>query len=550
MADSSSSDGAPLADSSLRIDALPLPGQAARPELQAPARGPIAGRDGVVASAHQLASSAGIDTLRGGGNAIDAAIAMSAVMAVVQPYSSHLGGDGFALIRTAAGETLALNAGGRAPAAATPERYPDGTPLRGAASVAVPGLVDAWCALSGRLGAKPLAEVLAPATTFAREGFAVPSALARLTAAMQDVLAADAGCREAFLQDGPPAPGSALRQPDLARTLESIAAEGRDGFYGGETGRRIAACVREGGGYLDEADLTTNQAVWGEPLTITYNGWTVYEQPLPSQGITTLMALSTMEGFHHGAEPVVSPGVVHESAEAMRLALLDRQAYLGDPDVVNVPVERLLSKAYAAEQRGRIRQLAGAPVAAHGGDTTSFAVADGEGNLVSFIQSVFQPWGAALLAPATGVLLNDRMRGFSLDPNSPNVLRPGRRTVHTLNTWLLERADGLIYAGGTPGADYQVQVNTQLVSAIVDHKLNIQSAIDAPKWALTGPGDLALESRFPDDSFAELAQRGHNIVRALPWDSVLCRCQIVGRAANGGLLAASDPRSDGAALGW
>lgn len=513
-------------------------------------RAPIAGRSGVVASAHQLASLAGIDTLRGGGNAIDAAIAMSAVMAVVQPYSSHLGGDGFALIRTAAGETLALNAGGRAPAAATPERYPDGIPLRGGRAVAVPGLVDAWCALSGRLGTKSLAETLAPAMTLALEGFAVPSALTRLIRAMQDVLAADAGCREAFLPDGPPAPGSLLRQSDLARTLESIATDGRDGFYGGETGRRIAACVREGGGYLDEADLATNQAVWGEPLTITYNGWTVYEQPLPSQGIVTLMALSTIEGFHHGAEPVVSPRVVHESAEAMRLALLDRQTHLGDPDAVDVPVERLLSKGYAAEQRGRIGQRAGAPVAARSGDTTSFAVADGDGNLVSFIQSVFQPWGAALLAPGTGVLLNDRMRGFSLDPNSPNVLRPGARTVHTLNTWLLERADGLIYAGGTPGADYQVQVNAQLVSAIVDHKLNAQSAIDAPKWALTGPGDLALESRFPDDAFAELEARGHNIVRALPWESVLCRCQIVGRAANGGLLAASDPRADGAALGW
>ena len=513
-------------------------------------RAPIAGRSGVVASAHQLASLAGISTLRAGGNAIDAAIAMSAVMAVVQPYSSHLGGDGFALIRTGAGETLALNAGGRAPAAATPELYANGIPLRGGRAVAVPGLVDAWCALSGRLGAKSLAETLAPAVTLAREGVAVPSALARLIRAMQDELAADTGRREAFLQDGPPAPGSLLRQSDLARTLESIAADGRDGFYGGQTGRRIAACVRECGGYLDEADLATNQAVWGEPLTITYNGWTVYEQPLPSQGIVTLMALSTIEGFHHGAEPVVSPDGIHESAEAMRLALLDRQAHLGDPDAVEVPVERLLSKGYAAEQRGRIGHQAGAPVAARSGDTTSFAVADGEGNLVSFIQSVFQPWGAAVLAPGTGVLLNDRMRGFSLDPNSPNVLRPGARTVHTLNTWLLERADGLIYAGGTPGADYQVQVNAQLVSAIVDHKLNAQSAIDAPKWALTGPGDLALESRFPDDAFAELAQRGHNIVRALPWESVLCRCQIVGRAANGGLLAASDPRADGAALGW
>ncbi len=535
---------------SLRIDALPLPSQAARPELQAPNRGPVGGRNGVVASAHHSASLAGIDTLRSGGNAIDAAIAMSAVMAVVQPYSSHLGGDAFALIRTAGGVTLALNAGGRAPRAASIDGYPDGIPLRGATSVAVPGLVDAWCALTKRLATKPLTDLLAPAIALARDGFAVSRGLAQVIRATREVLEADAGCADLFLEYGPPAPGRVLVQPDLATTLEAIAADGREGFYGGATGARIVACLREGGSRIDEADMARDQAVWGKPLSIPYNQWTVYEQPLPSQGITALLALNTIEGFHLGAFPPLSAQVVHESAEAMRLALLDRQAYCGDPDAVNVDVERLLSKAHAAEQRGRIGETAAAPVAPHGGDTTSFVTADGEGNLVSFIQSLFQPWGSAVLVPGTGVLLNDRMRGFDLDTRSPNVLRGGGRTLHTLNTWLLERPDGLVYAGGTPGADYQVQVNTQLVSAIVDFGMNPQVAIDAPKWVLTGPGNLALESRYPDATFDELSRRGHDVMHAQAWDSVLCRCQIAGRRADGSLVAASDPRADGAALAY
>ncbi len=540
----SSSDPTPIADFATLAGV--------RDDLQAPARGSVFGQRGVVASGQTLATLAGLDTLRAGGNAVDAALAVSAVMAVVQPYSSHLGGDAFCLIRTAAGDTLALNAGGRAPLAATPERFPGGVPRRGATAVAVPGLVDAWCAFHGRFATRPLGELLAPAVALARDGFRISQSLGRAMRAAQDELAADAGCRQAFLDHGTPRSGDVLRQPDLAYTLEAIAADGRDGFYGGEVGRRIVSHLRERDGLLTEEDFAREQAVWGEPLSITYRGWRVYEQPLPSQGFLTLEALNIVEGFDLAQQPLLSAETVHAMSSAMRLAFADRDAFAGDPDAVDVPIDRLLSKEHAAELRQRIASGERAEVTTplHGGDTTSFAVADGEGNLVSFIQSIFQPWGAAVLVPGTGVLLNDRMLGFSLDPVSPNVLRPGRRTVHTLNTWLLERDDGLLYAGGTPGADFQVQTNLQNLCGLVDWGLDAQSAIDAPKWALSGSGDLALEARFPRETAAELERRGQRVVWASAWETALCRSQIVARRPDGALLAASDLRGEGGALGW
>jgi gamma-glutamyltranspeptidase/glutathione hydrolase len=305
------------------------------------------------------------------------------------------------------------------------------------------------------------------------------------------------------------------------------------------------------GGTIAREDLARNQAVWGEPLRISYKNWTVRGQPLPSQGYMTLQALKTIEGFDLSGETLTSPTTVHLAAEAMRLAFRDRVAYAGDPDVVDVPIEMLLSDEHGAELRERIEaQATGPAVASHGGDTTSFAVADGAGMLVSFIQSIFSPWGSAVLVPNTGVLFNNRMRGFSLDPASPNALAPGKRTVHTLNTWLLEREDGTWFAGGTPGADFQVQVNLQSIMALADWRLNAQWAIDAPRWALLSEGQLGLEARFPPETFADLAARGQRIERLAAWSPALCRSQIVGRTRQGAVFAASDPRGEGCALAW
>ncbi|MEX1254668.1 MAG: gamma-glutamyltransferase [Dehalococcoidia bacterium] len=533
-------------------------------DLHSPARGPVFGKRGVAASGQPLATLAGLDVLRGGGNAIDAALAVSAVMVVTQPYSSHLGGDAFTIIRTASGETVALNAGGRAPLAATPERFPDGVPLRGPTAVAVPGLVDAWCALQQRFATRPLAELLAPAIALARDGFPTSQSLGRVARGSQDELTADPGCNEVFFGEGVARAGKILRQPDLARTLEAIASDGRNGFYGGAVGKRITAYMEEHGGLLSDEDLARDQAVWGEPLRVDYRGCTVYEQPLPSQGFLALEALNIVEGFDLANAPATSADAVHPCAEAMRLAFADRDAHVGDPDAVEVPIERLLSKEHAAELRQRITNGAEAPTtsALRGGDTTSFAVADEQGNLVSFIQSIFHPWGSAVLVPGTGVLLNNRMLGFSLDAASPNALRPGMRTVHTLNTWLLDGPDGVVYAGGTPGADFQVQTNLQVITNLVDRRLDPQSAIDAPKWVLTARGDLApkwvltargdlaLEGRFPQETLDELSKRGHRVKPGAAWETTFSRSQLVARRADGTLLAASDLRGEGSALGW
>ncbi|MEX0785480.1 MAG: gamma-glutamyltransferase [Dehalococcoidia bacterium] len=432
-------------------------------------------------------------------------------------------------------------------------------PLRGASAVAVPGYVDAMCAIHARFATKPLAELLAPAIAYAHDGFALSQGVARVIAGTRRVLESDPGCTQVFLSNGAPSAGSTLRQPGLARTLEAIAFGGREAFAMGETGKRIADHLCANGGKMSQEDLAQDQAVWGEPLSISYRDATVYEQPLPSQGFMTLEALNIVEELGLGRYALVSPEAVHPAVEALRMTFDDRNAHAGDPEAVDVPIERLLSKAYAAEQRARISERAGLAAPSSHGDTTSFAVADGFGNVVTYIQSTFQPWGAAVLIPGTGVMMNDRMTGFSLDPASPNVLRPGRRTVHTLNSWIVERDDGRVFAGGTPGADTQIQVNMQVIAALLDWDLGAQSAIDAPKWAMTthegrrlattlqGDG-LVLERRFPDETLVELARRGHPVVRGAAWETALSRCQVVGRQPDGSLLAASDLRAEGAAL--
>jgi gamma-glutamyltranspeptidase/glutathione hydrolase len=489
--------------------------------------------------------------LRSGGNAIDAALAISAALVVVQPAACHLGGDAFTLIRTATGETLALNAGGRAPMKATLDRFASAIPPRGASAATVPGLVDAWCAVHKRLATRTLADLLSPAIALARDGFAVSPQLSFTIRSSQDVLAKDPGCAAVFLADGPPRSGMLIRQPDLARSLEAVGAGGRDAFYMGDIGKAIDSFMRANDGLIAEQDMARDQAVWGEPLSTRFHDWTVFEQPLPSQGFATLEALNIIEECSLGSEDLLSAKTVHISAEAMRLAFADRDAYAGDPDAVDVPVERLLSKEHASELRKRITDRAGRePVAAHGGDTTSFAVADAEGNAVAFIQSIFAVWGAATMVPGTGVIFNNRMTGFSLDPQSPNVLRPGMRTVHTLNTWLMERDDGRVYAGGTPGAHYQVQANLQTIAGIAEWHLDSQSAIDAPKWVWSGD-QLVLEGRFPSETFEGLRAKGHRVDEAPHWATGVCRMQIVGVDSQGKrLLAASDLRSEGCAIGF
>ena len=533
---------------------LAVPGTATDRDIVAPSRGPAYGAHRAIAAEHPAASLAGMTVLQRGGSAIDAAIAASAVSVVVKPYWTQLGGDAFALVWHRGTNTVeCLNAGGRASRNATLDRFPDGIPARGALASTVPGLVDAWSELHKRHGRRPLDELLAPAIALAEDGFPVSKRLAGATTMLADGAQRidDATTRRTFLRSGerPYNEGDTFRQPDLAGTLRAIASGGRDGFYGGRVGRAIAGAMRAAGGLIDEDDLAAPAALWHEPLTTTYRGCTVYEQALPSQGMILLEALNIVEQFSLGDDVLSSADAVHLLVEATRLAFADARRYAADPLVEAVPVATLLSKEHAARRAAEIdlAQAKRHTAAVVPCDTTSFVVADEE-LAVAFIQSVFWPWGSGFTVPGTGILMNNRMTGFSTDPGHPNRVAPGKRTVHTLNQFLAVKDGELIVGGGTPGGDYQVQTNLQTIAGVIDFSLDIQAAIDAPKWATLGNNDLAIEARFPDETLRELESRGHGIRRLAAWDAALARSQVVASVSGGGWAVASDLRGEGAAL--
>lgn len=532
---------------------LPMssPGSSSLPGVEAPRRGPAYGSQSAVASEHTLASYAAMDVLQRGGNAVDAAIAASAVNVVVKPHRNHFGGDAFVLIwHRQSGAVECLNAGGRASRHATLERFARGVPPRGPLSSTVPGLVDAWLQLHERHGSLSLRESFAPAVQLAGRGFPVTL---QLSLAMQALLAEGTpdAVRQAFLVDGrrPYEPGETLRQERVAETLQRIAADGRDGFYGGQTGRKLAEAMRAAGGIIDEGDLERPTAHWQEPLSSDYHGHVVFEQALPSQGIILLEALNIAEAFPLAEWGPFSADSVHVMLEATKLAFADARKHAADPDFEEVPVSMLLSKEHAREQAKQIdlRHARGPDVALTASDTTSFIVADAD-TVVSFIQSIFFPWGSRFYIPEIGVLMNNRMRGFHVDPASPNRIAPGKRTVHTLNTFLVVRDGRLVVGGGTPGGDFQVQTNLQMIASVLDWGFDLQSAVDMPRWALSG-NRLTMEGRFTLEMRQELVSRGHNVQASSSWDGSLSRSELIATNPHGGWAVASDLRGEGLALG-
>ncbi len=555
----------------------------------------VMGRRGMVCSGHPLASQAGVGLLQRGGNFADAALATAAALNVVEPLMSGVGGDGFIMVyRQDADRVEVCNGTGAAPYAATRERYwPEGIPQKGILSVSVPGLVNIWLEVHERYGVRSLAECLEPAIDLAENGFPVSHVLARAIAA--DALLCQFPTSQGVFAPGgrPLQPGEMCYQRDLARTFQAIVDGGRDAFYRGEIARAMVRFSEEQGGILAMADLADCQARWQEPIATTYRGHTVYEAPPNSSGHILLQELNIMEQFDLPGLGCNTAESIHLMVEAKKLAFSDREAYVADPDYVDVPLEGLLSKEYGRERAGLIdSERAAAAVTAgnpwryqpgprKGGagkvgagqereDTTCFVVADGAGNAICQLQSIQSAWGSSLIAGDTGILLNNRMTYWHLEADHIDCLQPGKRVRHTMNPVMVFRggpAGGngtgrqLALVCGTPGADTQVQTNLQVISHVLDFGMTVAEAVEAPRWRNTHsptesnyphtcPDELLVESRFNPETLEGLRRRGHQLNMLGGWEAAGSEMMIQVDPATGALHGAADPRRDGYAVGW
>jgi gamma-glutamyltranspeptidase/glutathione hydrolase len=517
---------------------------------------------GIAASEHPLASQAGASILARGGHAVDAAIAVNAVMGVVAPMMNGIGGDLFALVYDAASGTLhGINGSGPAPGALTIDRLRAAgmtrMPQIGIHSVTVPGTVAAWAMLSGRFGRRSLADVLAPAVHVAEDGFPVPEITAEEWNGSEALLRDDEEAAHVFLPfDRVPRVGQVFRNPELARTYGTLASYGPDAFYRGDIARRIVRCSEGRGGALDADDLATYDAEWVNPLSTTYRGWTVYELPPNGQGIAALMMLDILEHAPVASYGHNSADALHTLIEAKKLAYADLARHVADPLFHDVPAEALLSKSYAACRSRLIDPLRANPevlpgtLPAGGGDTTYLSVVDRDGNMVSLIQSNFANFGSGLVPDGTGFVLQSRGGLFTLDPAHPNALAPRKRPLHTIIPGFMSDGRANV-AFGIMGGWNQSQAHVQFVSNVVDHELNIQAALEAARVTkLTFTGcDVIAESRIPLSVRRELERRGHEIELHGAFSSLVGGGQSVMRDTTAGVnFGASDPRKDGAAI--
>jgi gamma-glutamyltranspeptidase / glutathione hydrolase len=538
-----------------------------------PTRYPEAyGARGMVASAHPRAAAVGVSVLDRGGNAFDAAIAVAAAEGVLLPMMCGLGGDGFAVVYDARRqEVLGLNGSGVAGARATRERYAAGgrtlMPLDGVHSVSVPGAVAFYEAIWKRWGTLPWEELWAPAIRLAEDGVAITAWVSGRIGERAEVLRRFPHSARLFLPGGrPPAPGERWAAPDLARSLRAVAKGGAETFYRGELAERLLAFLRQEGAPFEPGDFTrqADETFFYPAIASDYRGYAVYETAPVSQGFLVLSQLNILEGFDLATLPLTGADRIHLLVEAKKLAFEDRNRLAGDPAFVKWPLEDLIGKDHAAVRRAEIdlaraRHPRRAPASESGGDTSYFAVADGDGNAVSFIHSLSAAFGSGVVAGDTGITLNNRAgRGFSLDEGHPNVIAPGKRTMHTLNAYLVCRDGKPWLVGGTPGGDQQTQWSTQVISGMIDHGLSPQEAVETPRWFSfpgTDPVNLGLpavvrvEETVAESTRREIAGRGH-VIETLPaWAGGGAVQLIQVDSARGLFRGGSDPRPGGAALG-
>ena len=565
----------------------------------------VMGRNGMVCSGHPLASQAGIAMLQRGGNFADAALATAAALNVVEPLMSGIGGDGFIMVyRRDTDRVEVCNGTGAAPYAATRERYqPQGIPQKGILSVSVPGLVNSWLDVHEKHGVLSLGECLAPAIDLADNGFPVSHVLSRAIAA-DELLCQFPTSQAVFTRNGRPLqPGEICRQQNLARTFRAIVDGGRDAFYRGEIARAIVKFSEEQGGLLSMPDLADCRARWQEPIAVNYHGHTVYEAPPNSSGHILLQELNLVEQFDLKGMGCNTAASIHLMVEAKKLAFIDREAYVADPEYVDVPVAGLISKAYAQERAGLIdperaaaavnpgnpwpyqqAQRQGVPARSGAGqeqeDTTCFVVADGQGNAICQLQSIQSAWGSSLIAGDTGILLNNRMTYWHLEADHVDCLEPGKRVRHTMNPVMVFRdgaaggsgsgngsrgngtaARQLALVCGTPGADTQVQTNLQVITHVLDFGMTVAEAVEAPRWRNTHSptesniphtcaDELLVESRFAPEALEGLQQRGHALNVIGGWAATGSEMMIQVDPETGALHGAADPRRDGYAVGW
>ncbi len=524
-------------------------------------RSNVRAANGMVATTQPLAATAGLKVLMQGGNAVDAAVTTAAALNVVEPHSTGIGGDLFALVWTAKDKHLqGLNACGRSPSRASLQQLldfglrsiPDQSPF----SVTVPGTVDGWETLLDRYGRTDLSDALRPAIQYAEEGFPVSEVISdhwRIGAAR---LAAAPSGRELLLDGSPPTPGRIMKIPTLAQSLRTVAEGGSDAFYNGPIAEKICDFVQSLGGWLSTDDMAAHQSTWVDPIHTQYRGYDCWQCPPPSQGVNALLALNLAEGFDLDSMGFQSADTFHHLIESMRLAFVDSLHYVTDPKAMRVVPGDLLSKEYASERRSLISPSRAMASASHGvppahHNTVYVSAVDGEGNACSLINSVFMSFGSGLVAPDTGIALHNRGTSFSLDPGHANCLEPRKLPYHTLIPGMVTCDDELVASYGVMGAMQQAQGHLQTMVNMIDFGLEPQQALDAPRFSVRLGEGVAIENTVSPEVIRDLSKRGHPILVAEPHGILFGSGQIIKRDAETGVLTGgSEPRADGFAIGW
>lgn len=520
----------------------------------------IYGRKGMVCTSQALAAQAGLDIIKAGGNAVDAAIATAACMVVLEPTSNGFGSDAFAQVWMD-GKLYGLNASGPSPALLTYEAVKaagyETMPKYGWTPVTVPGAVSGWQALHDRFGKISLDEIFAPAIRYAEEGYAVTPIISRMWRGDWDNYENSLPkslfeeWKNVFAPNGhTPRAGEIWSSRLHADTFRELAATNCESLYRGRLAEVIDAYSRENGGYLRKEDLAAYHAEWVKPISTSYRGYDIWEIPPNGHGIVVLMALNIMEHmqFDGGHD---SEDVVHRQLEAMKLAFADGQKYVADPQYMKLTAEQMLSKNYAGIRAAGIGQKAQPPQYGDpaSGGTIYLCTADGDGNMVSFIQSNYCNFGSGIVVPGTGIALQNRGFNFYMDPDSPNCVGPNKKTYHTIIPGFLTKNGKAVGPFGVMGAFMQPQGHVQVMMNMIDFGMNPQEALDAPRWQWTGGMNIEIEQGYPTDLADKLKHRGHQVKVAT--DSIdFGRGQIIFRDENGILVGATEPRTDGAVAAW